>query len=88
MKARLPVIMFGLVVTGVAGVASGPNPPCQHHPGAKLHPAARGAPLGLCAQIRQAGINVTVPDCVRQILFANRDWFAQRFGYVWKDPSP
>ncbi len=88
MKARLPVIMLGLLaVTGVAGVASGAEPSASTTQ-AQSFTLQRGEHLsGLCAQIRQAGINVTVPDCVRQILFANRDWFAQRFGYVWKDPQ-
>ena len=26
-------------------------------------------------------------DCVTKILFANRQWFDDRFGYVWKDPA-
>lgn len=88
MKAKLAVIIFSsLAVTGVAGIASGAESPASTTQ-AQSFTLQRGEHLsGLCAQIRQAGINVTVPDCVRQILFANRDWFAQRFGYVWKDPQ-
>ena len=69
MKARLPVIMLGLLaVTGVAGVASGAESPASTTQ-AQSFTLQRGEHLsGLCAQIRQAGINVTVPDCVRQIL--------------------
>jgi hypothetical protein len=32
-------------------------------------------------------VAVSIPDCVKQILFANRQWFDDRFGYVWKDPA-
>ncbi|MDS4040814.1 MAG: alkyl sulfatase dimerization domain-containing protein [Candidatus Competibacter sp.] len=41
----------------------------------------------LCASIRQSGVNVSMADCVTQILFANRQWFDERFGYVWNDPA-
>ena len=41
----------------------------------------------LCAGIRQSGVNVSVADCVTKILFANRQWFDERFGYVWNDPA-
>lgn len=41
----------------------------------------------LCASIRQSGINVSMADCVTKILFANRQWFDDRFGYVWNDPA-
>ena len=48
----------------------------------------RGESLStLCAGIRQSGVNVSVADCVTKILFANRQWFDDRFGYVWKDPA-
>ncbi len=41
----------------------------------------------LCANIRQAGVDISTPDCVKQILFANRQWFDDTFGYVWQDPA-
>jgi len=48
----------------------------------------RGESLStLCAAIRQSGVNVSGADCATKILFANRQWFDQRFGYVWKDPA-
>jgi alkyl sulfatase BDS1-like metallo-beta-lactamase superfamily hydrolase len=41
----------------------------------------------ICAGIRQSGVDVSVADCVTKILFANRQWFDERFGYVWRDPA-
>ncbi len=39
----------------------------------------------VCARLRAAGATLSAPDCVKQILFANRQWFDENFGYVWKD---
>jgi alkyl sulfatase BDS1-like metallo-beta-lactamase superfamily hydrolase len=48
----------------------------------------RGESLSaLCAGIRRAGVDVSPADCATQILFANREWFDDRFGYVWEDPA-
>lgn len=48
----------------------------------------RGESLSaLCAGIRRAGGDVSPTDCATQILFANREWFDDRFGYVWDDPA-
>ncbi|WP_216644694.1 alkyl/aryl-sulfatase [Candidatus Thiodictyon syntrophicum] len=42
---------------------------------------------GVCASIRKAGVTTSIADCVKQILFENRQWFDTNFGYVWKDPA-
>jgi alkyl sulfatase BDS1-like metallo-beta-lactamase superfamily hydrolase len=42
---------------------------------------------GVCASLQRAGVATSIPDCVNQILFANRQWFDENFGYVWKDPA-
>ncbi len=48
----------------------------------------RGESLSsVCAGIRQSGVDVSVGDCVTKILFANRQWFDDRFGYVWSEPA-
>ena len=41
----------------------------------------------MCSRIREAGVAIAIPDCVKQILFANRQWFDENFGYVWKDAA-
>ena len=41
----------------------------------------------VCTRLRAAGATLSAPDCVKQILFANRQWFDDTFGYVWKDPA-
>jgi hypothetical protein len=41
----------------------------------------------VCARLQGAGATLSTPDCVREILFANRDWFNDRFGYVWENPA-
>lgn len=49
---------------------------------------SRGENLsGVCSRIREAGVAISTPDCVKQILFSNRQWFDETFGYVWKDPA-
>ena len=40
----------------------------------------------VCARLQRAGATLSTPDCIREILFANRDWFDRRFGYLWEDP--
>ncbi len=49
---------------------------------------ARGQTLStVCTGIRNTGVEVSISDCARQILFTNRDWFDKTFGYVWPDPA-
>ncbi len=49
---------------------------------------SRGETLsGVCSRIRAGGTAIATPDCVKQILFVNRQWFDENFGYVWKDPD-
>ncbi|HSA45911.1 MAG TPA: MBL fold metallo-hydrolase, partial [Candidatus Competibacteraceae bacterium] len=49
---------------------------------------SRGETLSaVCSRIRAAGTAIAIPDCVKQILFVNRQWFDENFGYVWKDPD-
>ncbi|MBP6809087.1 MAG: MBL fold metallo-hydrolase, partial [Chromatiaceae bacterium] len=65
------------------GAATAANAP----PGATFT-LNRGENLsGICSRIREAGVAVATPDCVKQILFSNRKWFDDTFGYVWKDPA-
>ena len=87
MTARLPVLLTLLVTTAVAGLATGAEPPASAAPATDFT-LKRGQSLSsLCSTIRQSGVNVSIPDCVKQILFANRQWFDDRFGFVWKDPA-
>jgi alkyl sulfatase BDS1-like metallo-beta-lactamase superfamily hydrolase len=78
--ARSAVAAIVLLALGAAAHAEGPQP--------ASFTLKRGESLsGLCAAFRQSGVDVAVPDCTRQILFANRDWFDRRFGYLWEDPQ-
>ena len=87
MNTRLPVLLTLVVTTAVAGLATGAEPPASAAPATDFT-LKRGQSLSsLCSTIRQSGLNVSIPDCARQILFANRQWFDDRFGYVWKDPA-
>ena len=87
MTHRLPVIFAVCVTTAVAGLATGAEPPTGASPATDFT-LKRGQSLSsLCSTIRQSGVDVSIPDCVKQILFANRQWFDDRFGYVWKDPA-
>ena len=41
----------------------------------------RGETLsGVCSRIRAAGTAIATPECVKQILFVNRQWFYENFG--------
>jgi alkyl sulfatase BDS1-like metallo-beta-lactamase superfamily hydrolase len=87
MKSRLSVMLAFLAAASASALAAGPDARPEAGQG-HTFTLQRGEHLsGLCAQIRQAGVDVSIPECIRQILFANRDWFAQRFGYAWKDPQ-
>ena len=87
MTIRLRVLLALFVTTAVAGLATGAEPPASAAPATDFT-LKRGQSLSsLCSGIRQSGVAVAIPDCVKQILFANRQWFDDRFGYVWKDPA-
>lgn len=58
-----------------------------HRSTTHLYLAAGENLSSLCANIRQGGVDISIPDCVKQILFANRQWFDNTFGYVWQDPA-
>ncbi|WP_242470731.1 alkyl/aryl-sulfatase [Thiocystis violacea] len=78
-------MLTALAAAATAGLAVGAESPTDVGQG-HTFTLERGEHLsGLCTQIRQAGVAVTAPECVRQILFANRDWFNRHFGYVWKN---
>ncbi len=85
MRTRLPILGACLAAVSMTGLAVSaetlPNPTPEHR-----FTLQRGENLSsLCANIQRTGVNIPVADCIRQILFTNRDWFDQRFGYVWKD---
>ena len=87
MTTRFPIIITLLAATSAASLAVGAETPAKAAP-ANTFTLNRGESLStLCASIRQSGVNVSMADCVTQILFANRQWFDDRFGYVWKDPA-
>ncbi len=87
MTTRLPIIIACLAATSAASLAvaaATPATTAQQH----TFTLQRGENLSsLCANIRQAGVDISTPDCVKQILFANRQWFDDTFGYVWQDPA-
>ena len=85
MTHRFPIIITFFAATSVAGLAVATETPAKAAP-ANTFTLNRGESLStLCASIRQSGVNVSMADCVTQILFANRQWFDDRFGYVWND---
>jgi alkyl sulfatase BDS1-like metallo-beta-lactamase superfamily hydrolase len=87
MRTRLSAIAALLAATCAAGPAIGAETAPKATQG-HTFTLQRGEHLsGLCADIRRSGVDVSVPACIRKILFANKDWFDQRFGYVWKDPQ-
>lgn len=87
MTTRFPIIITLLAATSVAGLAVGAETPANATP-PPTFTLNRGENLStLCASIRQSGVNVSMADCVTKILFANRQWFDDRFGYVWNDPA-
>ena len=87
MTTRFPIIITFLVATSVAGLAMGTETPAKAAQ-ENTFTLNRGENLStLCASIRQSGVNVSMADCVTKILFANRQWFDERFGYVWNDPA-
>ena len=87
MTTRLPIIIACLAATSAASFAVAAETPAttaQQH----TFTLQQGENLSsLCANIRQAGVDISTPDCVKQILFANRQWFDNTFGYVWQDPA-
>ncbi len=87
MKTGLTAVAAFLTAASAAGLAVGAETPpvaAQGH----TFTLERGENLSsLCADIRRAGVDISPADCVQQILFSNRDWFDQRFGYVWEDPQ-
>ncbi len=87
MTTRLPIIIACLAATSAASfavAAATPATTAQQH----TFTLQQGENLSsLCANIRQAGVDISTPDCVKQILFANRQWFDNTFGYVWQDPA-
>ena len=87
MTTRFPIIITLLAATSAAGLAVGAETPANATP-EPTFTLNRGENLStICAGIRQSGVNVSMTDCVSKILFANRQWFDDRFGYVWKDPA-
>ena len=90
MTTRLPIIIACLAATSAASLAVAAATPATPATTAQQHTFTlqRGENLSsLCANIRQAGVDISTPDCVKQILFANRQWFDDTFGYVWQDPA-
>ncbi|MGB4333228.1 MAG: alkyl sulfatase dimerization domain-containing protein [Chromatiaceae bacterium] len=87
MTTRLPIIIACLAATSAASLAVAAETPAttaQQH----TFTLQQGENLSsLCANIRQGGVDISIPDCVKQILFANRQWFDNTFGYVWQDPA-
>jgi alkyl sulfatase BDS1-like metallo-beta-lactamase superfamily hydrolase len=85
MRARPIAAIAFLTTAATANLAVGAQAtPAQAH----TFTLQRGENLStLCADIRRAGVNISSADCIQKILFNNRDWFDQRFGYVWEDPQ-
>jgi alkyl sulfatase BDS1-like metallo-beta-lactamase superfamily hydrolase len=87
MKISMTIAAGFLTATSAAGLAAAAEPPPGAAP-AHTFTLQRGENLsGLCVDIRRSGVDIAPADCVTQILFANREWFDDRFGYVWDDPA-
>ncbi|AFL73396.1 alkyl/aryl-sulfatase [Thiocystis violascens] len=90
MKAR-PIARIALLIAASAlplGLALGTETTPAAATQDQTFTLKRGENLsGICSGIRAAGVAISTPDCVKQILFVNRQWFDQNFGYVWKDAA-